>query len=103
MGDFFVTVDGPRGEVFRATLGTRDVPVISPRPVPVRLHGVGVEECYLLDLRAITEVQRGNLIAYLAEKFEGSFSDVMEELTRKGLPIRADGCTVTIPNSQKWI
>jgi hypothetical protein len=97
-GEFFVTVDGPRGEEWERVLGTRRLPVLAPVPVLVDLHdaGRGVEPCYLMDVRALSPAQRDGLVDLLAERFGYPREEVWEEVLTKGVPILAEGCAVEV-------
>lgn len=102
MADLFVTLDGPRGDVFERLLGSRTVPVLSHQTIPCRLP-IGVRDCYLLDVASLSVDQFWSLTEHLVERFETSIDDVQEELRNKGLPILAEECRLAIANPQKWL
>lgn len=94
--EYFVTVDGPRGETLERVLGTRRLPVLAPEPVLADLHdaGRGVEACYLLAVAALSVDQRRRLVDHLGERFGMPQADVCAEVLIKGVPILAEGCAV---------
>lgn len=103
-GDAFVSVEGPRGEMWEHVLGTRTVPVTSPDPTMADLTeaGRGVEPCYFLRLDALSASQRMALIRYVAERFEQDRDSVAAEIIEKGVPIPAEGCRVTLYKPVSW-
>jgi hypothetical protein len=102
MPDFFVQVDGPRGDVLERVLGSRRVPILGPLPVPCELP-IGVRECYILDVGALDFDQFWRLTEHLVQAFASPIEAVQEELRNKGMPILAEACSVTILNPQKWL
>ena len=101
--DFFVTLPPDRAEDMRAAIGTDHVPVLSPVPQHVWIHGRGVELAYLLALRELTSEQRLGLIRHIARKFGLPENHVAAGLDRDGVPILAEGCSVTVHSPQRWV
>ena len=97
-----VTVTDPaRVADFKRVFGSATVPVKVRLPIPQQAsipagyQGRQVERpCYQLDIGALTNEQRENLIAYTMERFGMSRAECVAELPR-GFPILADSCLFT--------
>lgn len=92
-----LTVYGERAETFKLVFGSATVVIQSPLPVLCNLPGMGEQMCYLLDMATITPEQRQILIGYFAAQFGLPVADVASDLNTKGVPIRAEGCVVSVP------
>lgn len=71
------------------------LPIISPLPQMAKLPEVGEGPVYMLDLNAISPEQRQGVVNQIAERFGYSAEFVDAELESVGVPILADGVTVT--------
>ena len=91
-----VHLHGPRGDELEAVLGTRDLRVLSPIPVPCELPGFATpQHCYLLDVAELTAEQQERLIAHMSKKFGLPVQEVEAEMIAYGVPLLEDGCSVT--------
>lgn len=103
MSDFKCTVHGQRAEEFRRVFGTATVDVTTPVPFLANLPGRPRSLVYLLDLKSLTDEQRAALVARSAEHFNLTVEDTRAEIENVGMPILAEGCTITIHNPQRWV
>lgn len=92
-----LTVYGERAETFKLVFGSDTVVIQSPLPVLCNLPGHGEQMCYLLDMTTISREQRLVLIGYFAAQFGLPVDEVSRDLDAKGVPIRAEGCVVSVP------
>jgi hypothetical protein len=100
--DFWATVDGARGEQWKRTVGTNRFPIESPLPIRGNLPGLGDREVYLLALDQLDAATRGAIMVELARSFGIPAAEIAEEISRVGVPILAEDCSVTVHNPQRW-
>jgi len=82
------TVTEPERKMFWESIFDSDtVPIESILPTCVSVPGRSDVNAYMLDLDAITEEQRGRLVAGLAQKFGLDEAFVEAEIDRQGVPI----------------
>ena len=92
-----------RADDFMAVLGRLDVPVESPLPVMVDLHGFDEpQRAYMLDMTQLTAVEFRTLVDRLAAKFGADPDMVAFQLRTRGLPILATECTL-VSNTPYWL
>lgn len=60
-------------------------------PTAASLEGVGVQECYMLDLARVSQEQKMLIAAIIAKTRGGSFSECLEWMsTAREMPIRME-------------
>jgi hypothetical protein len=64
-------------------------------PISVNLPGLPGALVYMADLEALSTEQRARLVSAIAEKFNFPPAEVEADLDATGLPILADGVTVS--------
>ena len=101
--DFWVTIEGQRGEKWQRVLGTSRLPVRSPIPTLAILPGIGEAEVYLVALDVLAPGQQEKIIAHLCEKFQLRPDEAEAEIRQAGVPILGRDCSVMIMNPQRWI
>lgn len=95
-------VNEERAEEWARVLGTKTVFIKSPIPNMANLPGHPNAFIYELDLDELTDGQRSQLIAHLADKFGLPAEQVESDLEAHGVPILADDCIIGFINPQKW-
>lgn len=101
--DFWVIINNPeRAKEFQEVFGRTKVNVKSPIPTFAKLPGKGVCKIYQLDIDLLSIEEKGRLAAHLAKKFKLNPEYVKTELSRIGMPILAEECTVFVENPQVW-
>lgn len=70
------------------------MPVLSIVPVIADLPGMPGSHVYMLDLGAITDEQRDQLVAAVADLFDMTPEEVRKDITERGVPILADSCSI---------
>lgn len=92
----YVSVSGTRGDWWESMLGSRSVPVKGWLPERARLPGFNQPQLvYMLDLDAFTDEQRETLAREVGGKFGLSIEEARRELEEHGMPVLAEGCTVS--------
>lgn len=86
-----ISKDDPRAELWQYVLGCLEVPL--KHPVPEKTN-FGL--CYAADPTKLTPEQRERLIEKMAEKFHLQRSEVVEDLEKGFLPIKAENVTLNI-------
>lgn len=86
---------GPNYETWMNILGTSVVPLHSPRSVPAALGEEKDVEIYVLNLKAMTLIQRARLVRWVVQKFGVLSPEVEAEMDRWDFPIRAEDVVVT--------
>lgn len=100
--DFRCTVHDPaRKANWVRWLGTDTVPVRAYRPCIRMLSGAAMA-VYLLDQDALTPMERDQVAAGIAETFQMTLAEVMEDMEGRGIAIPAEGCSVQVRNPHKW-
>jgi len=87
--------DEPRRELWIKVFPYAMVPIKSVDTVKVNVPGHPDADAYMLDLDAITDLQREHLIMVISMKFDIAVEDVRKDID-KGVPILAEGVTVAI-------
>jgi len=80
---------GPNYEAWFRILGDGKVPLVSSQSTKTQLGVESAVEVYLLNLRALTLMQRARLVGAIALKFGTPVYQVEAEIAKAGFPIRA--------------
>lgn len=72
------------------------VPIESILPAVANLPGHPGARVYMLDLDAINDIQRAQMIDMLAKKFNLPAEEVSRDMDSMGVPILADGVSVAL-------
>jgi hypothetical protein len=100
---FECTIGGKRGDEWERAVGTRTFPVQSWVATRANLPGLPEASVYMLDLKAIDGDLLARITAYLSGKDRVPASQVLLDITRDGLPILAEDCSVRLNDPQRWI
>lgn len=87
--------DPERGEFWLDVMGGDTVPITSIVPQKVNVPGRGVVDAYMLDLKALSDVQRERLIQAIALKFRIPLVEVRVEIDDLGIPVLAENVYVS--------
>ncbi|MFZ5821649.1 MAG: hypothetical protein ACOYYJ_17265 [Chloroflexota bacterium] len=90
--------DPERARFWLSALGCNTVPVTSVRAARAELPGLGAQDVYMLDLAALWPEQIEKVVKGLAVRFGLTADQVLQDLGR-GVPILAQGCYVTGPET----
>jgi len=85
--------DEPRRALWSKVFPDAMVPITSMFTIKVHVPGHLNADVYMLDLDAITDLQREHLIMVISTKFDIAVDDVRKDID-KGVPILAEGVTV---------
>jgi hypothetical protein len=97
-----VLVGGARGAELERALGTRRIPILHPTPQLVMLdppnrEGAGPELVYLVD---VDRLELAGLleatVQWVAAQRGGTPAEVLADVRRVGLPIRAEGTALVL-------
>jgi len=90
-------VTNPERRAFwERVFGKDQVPIVSFVPQAAKLPGFDEPQLvYMLDLKAISEEQRGRLVEAIAEKFEIAADVVNDTLDEHGVPILMSDVSVS--------
>jgi len=83
--------DKRRAELWGFIFPGAVVPIVSPVTQLVHVPQIGETQVYMLDLAAISDKQREDLITMLSTIFELSREEVAGDIDRAGVPIIAEG------------
>jgi hypothetical protein len=86
--------DPERRAVWSEIFPDARVPIKSILPAVANLPGKPDAQIYILDLAAIDDIQRAQVIDMLARKFKLPAEEVSRDLDSMGVPILADGVSV---------
>lgn len=102
--DFEIIVnDEARAREFQDIMGSNILPVKSPQPSMGTLPGMKGKKFYLLDVAKLTPYHCIKLARHLAETFGLEPDQVHDDMTKNGVPVLAEDCTVVINNPMKWL
>lgn len=101
--DFVVSATGERAAEWREVFGTDRLPVESPIPEWASAPGHERAQFYKLDLAELTDAQRERVIAHVAAKFGQDLAEVRNRLPFHGMPLLAEGLSLTVYHPQRWI
>lgn len=94
-----IIYDHHRAPIFRAVLGTDEVPVTTIGPLPAEIPGMpGTQMVYLLDLEALDSAQMENLIEFAAQESKRDRGEVARAIMTEGFPILAFGTAMRAIN-----
>lgn len=101
---FKITVTDPRRrEYFLEVFSTDTVAVTSPVPILADLPGLtDPVHVYMLDMLTLDDDVRERLVVFLAEQFHLTWTEVLMNIDREGMPILAEDCVLTVKNPKKW-
>lgn len=85
-----------RAAIWQEVLGTDTVCIIWPKPGQARLPGLGMCLVYMLDLQTLDADQQSRLAEAISNKFDMALDVVVDLMNKEGVPILAEGCTVTV-------
>jgi hypothetical protein len=88
--------DGPNYVTWYEIFGSGRVPLKSPRSAQATLGEETNVEVYLLNVAALTLIQRARLMAVVAQKFGVPIYEVEAEIAKRGFPIRAEDVIVSV-------
>lgn len=91
-GQFFVTVNGDRGRIWKNAVGTSTFPVTSKNPEPSSIMGE-ILMAYYVDFRRVSPRLRDRIEHFLAERWSQTLDRVRAEIREGGLPIIAKNVT----------
>lgn len=102
--DFTATIreGSAREQDWLDVFGANEVTLKSPLPHLASAPGVPKALFFDLDLAALTDEQRGRLIAHLAQRFQVPEQEVAQDLDQEGCPILDEDVVVTVYHPQKW-
>ena len=83
-----------RAEAFTKIMGRNRVPIEGPDLEYARLPRGGRQNVYKIDLAVLTTGQRQRLAEHLSGVWDMPLDRVEEEMTARGVPIRAEGTTL---------
>lgn len=101
--DFVVSATGERATEWLEVFGTYQLPVTSPVTTWASAPGIARAEFYMLDLAELTDDQRERLIVHTARKFGMRPGEVADGLAEHGMPLLAEGLSLTVYNPQRWL
>lgn len=92
-----VTIHDPQRAAFwQNAIGTNRLPIRSIIPQLANLPGLPNAAVYLLDTAAISDEMKHAIANAIVQKFGApSPQVVLEDMASNGMPILADGCSVT--------
>lgn len=95
--EVFVTCrDQSRQADFMRVFGSVTVPVLSPEIRLVELPGRGPTWVYMLDLDRLHAGHRLAMVDHIVDRFGEPRDRVLRDLERKGMPIIAEGCELSV-------
>lgn len=97
------TLHGERATFWKGVFGTDTVCILSSVPITATLPDFGVCEIYMLDLEALEPEQKTRLADVLSQKFDLPLDETIWQMDELGVPILAEGCTVTVSESSKSV
>lgn len=87
----------PRYQLWLQVLGTTSIPLVSPQSGKADFVGEENDvDVYLLNLPALTLMQRAALLSAIARLFKVPIYEVEGEIRKNGFPVRADDVVVTL-------
>jgi len=96
-------MDPERIAEWTAVFGSPTVCVKTPIPQLADLPAKPRSKVYFLDLGELTDEQYNRLIDHIAAKFSLDPFETAADVQKRGVPILADDCMVTVENPQKWL